>query len=162
MVPNIRVLNARLRDVHLPTHGFELVTQKTQLKYSDFIENTNQVIEQVYYKEIAGLIKQTMGASIVKPFSSLIRSSKMPAHSINNKLGHPASVVHSDYTVRSALKLFETFADSNCRKGRFALINAWRSISDDYIICNHHLAMCDPRSVVTPDDFVTIDTHHLN
>jgi hypothetical protein len=154
-VPNVRVLNARLRDVNLPSHGFALIPHTTTLQRSEFIESKAK-LEGVYYREMADLIQRVTRASLVVPFHHLIRSSA--AHDSKGAFGLPAAAVHADYTVRSALQLFERFAPAECRRGRFAIINAWRSISDEYVVCNHHLAMCDARTVIAPDDFVTVDT----
>ena len=77
----------------------------------------------------------------------------MSQEPINEKVGEPASVIHCDYTSRNALGLFDSLAKAEHRKGRFIVINAWRNITD-YPIPDYHLAMCDPSSVVAPDDFV--------
>ena len=48
-------------------------------------------------------------------------------------------------------------AKAEYRKGRYAVINAWRNISEAAPIQNDHLAMCDARTIVAPDDFVQCD-----
>ena len=72
-------------------------------------------------------------------------------------VGQPAGVVHCDYTVRNAISLFDSMAKADFRKGRYAVINAWRNISDKSPIQDDHLAMCDARTVIAPDDFVPCD-----
>ena len=72
-------------------------------------------------------------------------------------MGQPAGVVHCDYTVRNAISLFDSMAKAEYRKGRYAVINVWRSVSEKYPIQNDHLAMCDARTVIAPDDFVHCD-----
>ena len=72
-------------------------------------------------------------------------------------MGEPAIVAHSDYTVRSAVSLFDSMAKAEYRKGRYAVINVWRSVSENHPIQNDHLAMCDARTIIAPDDFVNCD-----
>merc|ERR1719334_891024 len=40
---------------------------------------------------------------------------------------------------------------------RFLYFNIWRSIDDDHPIMDHHLAVCDERSVAGPEDYITRD-----
>lgn len=62
-------------------------------------------------------------------------------------------------------------AKAEYRHGRYAVINVWRNISENSPIQNDHLAMCDARTVIAPDDFVNCDviyndhvseTYHLD
>ena len=78
----------------------------------------------------------------------------------NGTVGQPAGVAHCDYTVRNAISLFDGMAKADYRKGRYAVINVWRNISESSPIQNDHLAMCDARTVIAPDDFVHCDVIH--
>ena len=53
--------------------------------------------------------------------------------------------------------MFDNMCPREMQKGRFLVINAWRNISDDHPIVDHHLAMCDSTTLVQPDDFVAWD-----
>eukprot|EP00794_Sanderia_malayensis_P014976 gene14976-16519_t len=77
-------------------------------------------------------------------------------------IGQPAALVHCDYTIRSASSMLSAFAKPEHRQGRFAVINVWRNISDDSPIQNDHLAVCDARTVVAPDDFIACDVIATN
>lgn len=67
----------------------------------------------------------------------------------------PAGACHSDYTPLHALRIFDGCARVDEHKGRFAIINLWKPISGP--VLNHHLAMCDGRTVTAPDDLLHMD-----
>ena len=76
----------------------------------------------------------------------------------------PAHAAHCDYTPYSGYKTHSTFVNQcpkddglDYKEGRIALINVWRNISDENVIQNDHLAVCDGRSVVAPDDYLKYD-----
>ncbi len=88
----------------------------------------------------------------------------------NGEVRQPVGCVHCDYTVHNAIRLFDSMAVGANRKGRYAIINAWRNIATAPIQ-DSHLAVCDARSVIAPDDFVPFDivsatevseTYHLD
>jgi hypothetical protein len=53
------------------------------------------------------------------------------------------------------MKLYESQAGVGEEKGRFAVINLWKPIVGPVV--NHHLAMCDGRTVTAPDDMLVLD-----
>lgn len=70
--------------------------------------------------------------------------------------GRPAEMVHCDYTANSAFEALKLVSTAEYRRGRYVIVSAWRSISE-YPVQNDHFAVCDGRSVATPDDFVVVD-----
>ena len=149
------IQNARVGDERsLWTHGFELVHAPTGLSTAEFYSDATKV-RDTYYKEIENIVHALTGATRVVAFHHLVRKSSGPS------VGHvekPASGVHCDYTVRSALQLYSKTHKPTERQGRYAVINAWRNIGENPIF-DDHLAMCDARSVVAPDDFIIADVY---
>lgn len=70
--------------------------------------------------------------------------------------GRPTPLVHCDYTAKSALEAFDLIAPSRYKSGRYIIVSAWRNIAETPIQ-DDHLAVCDGRTVATPDDFVLVD-----
>jgi hypothetical protein len=152
MLHNMHIRNARNLNMSFESHGFELVDHMTTLSHANFLESDETKIKQVYYNELAEFVKVRLGASHVVPFHHKIRSADA-SHG-----EQPAGVAHADYTVKQAISLYDSIGvKPEYRKGRFIVLNIWRNISDDHLITDHHLAMCDATSVVAPDDFILLD-----
>ena len=63
--------------------------------------------------------------------------------------------MHTDYHHHSANELFLSILQSevNVKKGRFAIVNGWRNISD-IPVAQNDLAVLDENSLVKPDDCI--------
>jgi hypothetical protein len=126
----------------LASHGFELRKHRIELSSTDFF-NQN-IVQEAYYQSVCDLVASATGAKEVKAFH----------HSIRGKNGISfAKVAHCDYTPHFADQII-TMSSQSDFKGRMAIYNVWRNINPSQPILNHHLAICDPTSVVSPDDFI--------
>ena len=150
-VKDARGLEARGACFSLERHGFQLVKNvASKVPTSSYANDDMALIEDVHHKEVAACVQHALPGAVVVPFNSLVRSSSPGAHDA------PAGAAHCDYTVHTAVQLFDRIARPGQRKGRFIVLNAWRNVADAPIQ-NHHLAVCDARSVTAPDDFVHLD-----
>ena len=89
---------------------------------------------------------------IITAIIMIIRNNDKANHSTVQGYGF---AVHTDYHPHTANNVFLSILQSSVKpkKGRFAIVNAWRNISDQPITQND-LALCDARSLVAPDDFI--------
>jgi hypothetical protein len=145
------------RRLHTPptveTMGFALRQQPTGMKRDDFFDDRK--VKEHYYRLCEQVIKQETGAAGVKCFHHLVRG---------NGTSQPfAGIAHCDYSVRTAFDLVSTIhpdgMDCQNFKGRMCVMNVWRNINEASPVRNHHLAMCDGSTVVSPDDFVYYDNY---
>ncbi len=97
------------------------------------------------------------GAAFVRSFHHQIRSAGAAPKGATESVDAPAHAAHCDYTPFSGLRALGQMAalcpkddGLDYRRGRVCMINVWRNISDDAVIHNDHLAVCDGRSVVAP------------
>ena len=135
--------------------GFQLVNHTTSMSTNDFYNNTDS-ITSIYYNEICQLIKDTTNATDCIIYHHQIRNNDKK-DSNSNVQGY-ANGVHTDYTSYSANHLFLSLyqSEQQPKKGRYAIINAWRNISDIPIQQND-LAICDERSLIKPDDYIELE-----
>ena len=111
-------------------------------------------VEQVYYPEIAALLKQATGAEKVVTFDHTLRVG--PAR---HKKGQrePVRRVHNDYTLKSGPQRVRDLlpaAEAEERlKHRFAIINIWRPIRGP--VEEAPLAVADARSIASADLIAT-------
>eukprot|EP01084_Bolivina_argentea_P081718 147951_1 len=156
-----KILNARNLSCKLHSHGFELIHQVTKLSTNDFYKNPNKIIENIYYKEIEQIIKLLTNTEFVETTHHQIRSKGDKPKDVTIRVSKPEHTVHCDYTPHNALNALKIALPNiskkynNCidfSKGRYAMINVWRNISDINDIQNDHLAVCDGRSIIYPDD----------
>ena len=162
-----KIHNARNLNCTLKSNGFQLLSQRTKLSTIQFYHNPNGIIQSVYYKEIETMIKKLTGAPMVRAFEHQIRCSTDSTDSIpkyaTESIGAAAHGAHCDFTPFSAMKKYKSMLLSlpnqgmDYKRGRFAVINVWRNISDSQRIRNYHLAVMDGHSVVAPDDFIKYD-----
>ena len=159
-----KIRNARNAGCMFASHGFQLVEQKTSLRTADFYQNHNTIIQNTYYKEMRRTVKALTGAQHVVAFHHVVRNGgSMKAGAAKEQVDAPAHAAHCDYTSHTGLATFKhVFAQlprdgTDWTQGRFALINCWRNISDTHAIGEDHLAVCDGRSVVAPDDYLKYD-----
>ena len=158
------VQDARSKGLKLDENSFELVEQKTSLNTEDFYDSSEKIV-QVYYPEIAALIKEKTGAAHVEVFHHQVRNeikNNGNIQNLNTSVQGYAMGIHSDSHPQAAEELFLQFSNKESTKnyttGRFLYINAWRNISDEPI-GNNHLAVCDETSIVKPDDYITTDLY---
>lgn len=170
----------------ISTHGFELLSQPSAYLQLDFFEH--QQVVRDYYPECAEIIKQTVGATQVFAFDHNIRSAVGKEHkkriSGGQQVQGPAHIVHGDYTLTSAPQRLRDLAklpgkndtlrsilaegetllkpdsveQALTAKGRFAIINLWRSIVPEPVVTDP-LALCDGQSV-NPEELVVFEIHY--
>lgn len=137
----------------LDGEGFALVKHPTGL--ADFYDSA--AVEQVYYAEVAELLRRVTGAAEVHVFDHTLRvedEAKRRMH--GTRL--PVTVAHNDYTERSALqRARDVLAPKLAERlltGRFAIVNVWRSFGASSE--RFPLAAADGRTVPRTD-YVTVD-----
>ena len=115
-------------------------------------------IAAVYEDEVKALVKRETGANRVEIFDHTRRAVSEDIRR-TRMIREPASTVHNDYTARSGrTRLEDHFVDApdeaeNLLKGRFAIVNVWRSIRGT--VQTGPLALCDASSVA-PEDLVPV------
>jgi len=162
-VVETKVTNGRGCGCMLMSHGFQLIPQKTALSTSDFYRNPKDVIRSTYYKEMEETVKTLTGACFVKGLHHQVRNTGGAPKGATESIGPAAHAAHCDYTpyngLQSHTRILPICPDDGLdySQGRVAMINVWRNISDDAVIHDDHLAVCDGRSVVAPDDYLKYD-----
>ncbi len=144
----VKVQNARLREQEfdLDREGFVLTNLVSQV--TDFYND--QQIVYVFKDEIKSLVKQKMGANCVEIFDYTRRSSSVEVQK-DKQIREAASIIHNDYTAKSGpVRLRDHYSEEpgiaeKFLQGRFAVVNAWCSISGT--VYDAPLAMCDASSV---------------
>jgi hypothetical protein len=149
----VELLNGRSRreDLDLETHGFIFVDQKTSVP--DFYDK--DAIASIYYPEMERLILEATGGKRVHIFDHTLRHSDEATRG-QRLVREPAISVHNDYTEWSGpQRLRDVLPDEaeDLLKGRFAIVQVWRSINTP--IETTPLAMCDARSLSPADLIVT-------
>jgi len=140
----------------LDHEGFELRRRASSV--TDLYDD--DAVEQVYFPEVEGLLRDLTGASRVVIFDATRRSDGGGGAQNRDGLRGPASRVHVDYTARSgpqrvrdllgaaeALRLAATGA-------RIVQINVWRPIRGP--VQRSPLALADA-STVRPEDLIATD-----
>lgn len=134
----------------LDREGFALVRHDTAV--SDFYDKAQ--IPKIYEGEVARLVKDMTGAARVVAFDHTLRSDSQDTQAARN-IREPATVVHNDYTARSAPQrvrdLLPAAEAEDLLSRRFAIVNVWRAIRKP--VQTSPLAVCDARSVA-PSDLV--------
>jgi len=137
----------------LDREGFALEKHRTSV--ADFYDPA--AVEQVYYAEIAELLRRATGAEEVHVFDHTLRvedEAKRRVHGTRLLV----TVVHNDYTERSALqRVRDVLAPETAERllaGRFAIVNVWRSFGASPE--RFPLAVADGRTVLQTD-YVTVD-----
>ncbi|KAI0881209.1 uncharacterized protein GGS22DRAFT_71936 [Annulohypoxylon maeteangense] len=135
-VEDIRTLNPKPDYLN---NGYGIVKHKSSLTPEQFLAGNEaegkKYIEDVYFKEVAELVKQATGSDIVVPYVFRIRQNSMKAGEFAaNKLSHAAlPVAHVD---RDAVtgedgvrEILGDVADELIKQGkRYAQVNIWRTI----------------------------------
>ena len=137
----------------LDREGFALVKHPTSV--ADFYDPA--AVGQVYYVETAELLRRVTGAAEVHVFDHTVRVEDETKRRIHGTR-LPVTVVHNDYTERSALqRVRDVLAPETAERflaGRFAIVNVWRSFGASSE--RFPLAAADGRTVF-PTDHVAVD-----
>lgn len=139
----------------LDVEGFMLVKQVTMV--TDFFDE--EQIASIYHDEVKSLLIEYTGATRIEIFDDTRRSASLERQ-MDKQIRETASIVHNDYTAGSGIKrLKDHFADDpeegdRLLRGRFAIINVWRSIAGP--VQNNALALCDA-STVNSEDLVSVE-----
>ncbi|KAI1269015.1 hypothetical protein F5Y18DRAFT_373337 [Xylariaceae sp. FL1019] len=123
------------------TDGYGLIDHPTSLSTEQFLQGNTpegkKLIEDVYFKEVAELVKQITGSNDVTPYVFRIRQNNMrPGTFSTEKLSHTAlPVAHVDrdnVTGENGLReLLGDRAEDLIKKGtRYAQVNVWRTIGE--------------------------------
>ena len=132
--------------------GFQLLPHESSVQ--DFYND--QELERVYNTEITNLLQAATGAKQIYIFDHTRRSSESDIRTARQSR-EPSSVIHNDYTEKSALTRLQDIlgeeAAKRLQQGRFAIINVWRSI--DGTIENWPLTFCDS-TTLAPQDVIPV------
>lgn len=147
---SVSIRNARPSavDLSLDVEGFAFAEQVTQV--TDF--NDDAQLASVYTSEIETLVTTIAGASEAVVFDHTRRSTDA-SHREKYGSRDPVPAPHSDYDDSSARqRVRDKFGDAaNERlRGRFAVVNVWRSMSGP--IEQWPLTVCDSRTI--DEDFL--------
>ena len=154
---DVPIRDARMEkpDATLDAEGFALIRHETAVKgYYDDAQ-----IAGTHHDEVIALLKEHTGAEHVEIFDDTRRSASVSRQQ-EKSIREPAEIVHNDYTAKSGVKrLLDHFADrpeeaTKRLKGRFAIVNLWRSIAGP--VMNNPLTVCDATSV-SPDHLVSVE-----
>jgi hypothetical protein len=146
----VTIRNARplAENLSLDIEGFAFAEQVTQV--TDFNDDTQ--LASVYTPEIEKLVATIAGASEAVVFDHTRRSTEA-SHREKYGSRDPVPAPHSDYDDSSARQRmrdkFGDAADERLR-GRFAIVNVWRSMSG--LIEQWPLTVCDSRTI--DEDFL--------
>ncbi len=139
---------------HAPSldgEGFALGRQESGVR--DF--NDDDEVRAVYYPEMARLVQAATGAREVLVFDHNIRIDG-GVRTGNSRV--PVRIVHNDYTERSGPQRVRDLLDADraaaLLKGRFAIVNVWRSIQG--VVQTAPLGVIDAASV-RPSDLIPTD-----
>ncbi len=143
------VLNGRLlaERLSLDDQGLVFVEHKTQV--TDFFDE-NQ-LKNIYYPEIAALIRRESGASRVVIFDHALRSGD-EAEREEKLIRSPVLQAHNDYTEWSGPNRLREILPGEAEallRNRFAIIQVWRAINRP--IQSNPLALADARSIAFED-----------
>jgi hypothetical protein len=136
----------------LDTHGFELVAEPSAVE--DLFDRA--AVDTIYATEVRDLVLRVTGAAEVVVFDFTMRSDSEPLRQ-SRLLRDPSMKVHVDHTPRSAKRRLEDTlgpAAEPWLRGRFAIINVWRSARGP--VQTTPLAVCDGRTV-GEEDLVSVE-----
>jgi hypothetical protein len=150
----VTIYDARpiLDQLSLDTQGFVLAPHKS--KVVNFYDDAE--VREVYYPEVAQLLKEQIGAVKVVIFDHVVRCAAKSRPG-ENAVREPARLVHNDYSFKSAPRRVRDHAPEEAEvllQNRFAEINVWRAISSGPIQ-ESPLTLCDARSLTAQDTVPT-------
>ncbi len=138
---------------NLDREGFSFETLPTRV--TDFYDAG--VVKGAYYDEIAAFLKRVTGAADAYVFDHTLRVEDPEKRQVKGAR-LPVTVVHNDYTETSAPKrvrdMYAPEIAERLLKGRFAILNVWRSIGSSAE--RFPLAVADGRTV-RPTDHIAVD-----
>jgi hypothetical protein len=148
----VAIRNARLRagGFSLDREGFALTRHASAV--GDFYDDRE--IAAVYEPEVKDLIRRESGAVRVEIFDHTRRSASLDVQKAR-RIREPASIVHNDYTARSApQRLRDHFPDAPDEAAallgrRFAIVNVWRSLRGP--VRTAPVALCDAARMASGD-----------
>ena len=138
---------------------------------------SNEFVKTHYYPAIASFITDLTKGDLCIGIHHVVRTAdaaiRAEAQSKGNRAENPAPAIHTDFSAAHALATYQHLVAAGAVQKhldscgyssktpsdvkRVQFINCWRSIASEEVpILRDHLAMCDQRSVVVPDDIVTI------
>jgi hypothetical protein len=143
----------------LDANGFELVEHKSAVK--SFFDP--EELKNVYYPEVAQLIRARSGAARVVVFDHTLRSGSEEERE-SKLVREPVLSAHNDYTEWSGpQRVREIMGDEAERllARRFAIIQVWRAAYPDAAdpIRSNPLALADARSVA-PEDLLVAERRY--
>jgi hypothetical protein len=159
--------------ISLAKQGFALVPWPTRLSNRDFYNPKR--VERDYYREMEELIKRETGAERVVVLNNIVRNAGKadkrgndnPFAGGGNGVNGYANVVHTDFRAKKSVEKFYQQPDHramasahgrpHAQQGKYMLLNAWRNISDKHPIYNNTLACCDQQTIISPDDYISVD-----
>jgi hypothetical protein len=151
----VEILDGRGKSFSLDDNGFTFVKHKTAVL--DFLDKAE--LANIYYPEVAALIKRVAGAKRVHVFDHTLRSGN-EAEREAKLLREPVLSAHNDYTDWSGpnrvKELMGTEADELLAR-RFAIIQVWRASNQP--IQSNPLAIADAKSV-EPDDLLIAERRY--
>ena len=132
------VKNAREEEHSLSESGFILLDHKSSVEnfYSD------KEVTEVYYDEMANLVKKQTGASQVFIVSHITRNEAEAAE--GKRLG-AHRLVHNDFTPNFKQTIQPLLDESNSNPSRITVFNLWRRFDEDGV--DAPFALCDSRTV---------------
>ena len=140
----------------LDVEGFLLASHETAVGN---LYDTNAV-RDVYYREVAELVRKLTGATRVVAFDHNLRSAS-EARRGEKGVQPPVRFPHNDYTERSGpQRVRDLFAADEARRllsSRFAVVNVWKPIRGR--VEDAPLAVCDARTI-RPQDLVATDLRY--
>merc|ERR1711907_511440 len=139
----------------IDSHGFTLEPQRTNLKTHEFFDKKTGIVERVYYTEMKRAIKKATGCDEVEILEHIVRDAgaadprgkKNPFAGGGNGINGYAGVVHTDFRADRAHELARSKGSGLLDQRRFMIVNTWRNISDEHLIYNNTLALCDATTV---------------
>ena len=144
-----------LKRYSLDREGFTFTSHAVSI--ANFYDESE--IKKTYLPEAENLVKNITGASRVLAFDATFRSDAKDVREVNNSR-EPSTVVHNDYTARSApQRVRDILGDetaSDLLKRRFSIVNVWRPLKNP--VLTSPLAVCDAQSV-EPEDLVAVERH---
>lgn len=160
LIENARALNSQLNKdkLNLDCEGFGLIDQISQV--TDFYDDDQ--IEAIYEAEVKASVAQALealGENIehTEIFDHTRRTSS-DAMRRQLKIREPASIIHNDYTDKSALRTRDEFLKKDrqlsekLKNKRFLIINIWRSING--VVEQAPMTLCAANSI-EKDDIVS-------
>lgn len=139
--------SGRAEDYTLDRHGFALTAHPSSA--GDFYDPG--WIKSVYDKDCEALLLAETGARRVVVFDHTLRADS-PETRDQRQTREPASVIHNDYTERSAPKRVRDLLGDEAEtllERRFAIVNIWRPLSDP--VLSSPLALCEADSLSLED-----------